>query len=205
MSERQRHAFDRGAFYRFCREWHGYLSAMAFAALAFFAVTGITLNHPEWFANDRAARDTHAITLSQPAIARASNSSDQARALGAAIAAAVPVRGEFASGDVVDGEALIRFEGVNGSSDVTIDLRTGRGEIETTRASLVSMLNDLHRGKNAGQVWKAAIDVVAAIILAVSAIGFILFFSLRLRLVTSLLLTAGGAGALGALYWVFVK
>lgn len=203
MSERGR--FDRGAFYRFCREWHGYFSALAFAALAFFAATGITLNHPEWFANDHAARETHDFTLSQQTITRAASSTDQARSLGASVAATTQVRGAFASGDVTDGEALIRFEGVNGSSDITLDLRTGRGEIETTRASLVSMFNDLHRGKNAGQVWKAVIDAVATLILALSAIGFILFFSLRFRLATSLLLTGAGAGVLGVVYWAFVR
>ena len=38
--------FSKSDFYRLCREWHGYLSALAFAALIFFSATGILLNHP---------------------------------------------------------------------------------------------------------------------------------------------------------------
>lgn len=189
----------KAAFYRLCREWHGYLSALAFAALIFFAGTGITLNHPEWFEHARADRANTTFHLTPDALRRAADGPDAAKSLARLVAASTPVRGAFSSGDIDDGQALLRFEGVSGSSDVSLDLNTGAGEVDTTRASAASMLNDLHRGKNAGPLWKAAIDIIAAIVVALSAIGFVLFLSLRLRLVTSLTLVATGLGLLIAL------
>jgi hypothetical protein len=189
----------KAAFYRLAREWHGYLSALAFAALIFFAGTGITLNHPEWFAHARSAHETAIFQLSPDALHRASASRDEAKTLAQMVAASTSVRGAFSSSDIEGGQALLRFEGVSGSSDVSIDLNTGAGEVDTTRSDFVSMLNDLHRGKNAGAAWKTTIDVVAVIVLALSLIGFVLFLSLRLRLVTSLTLVGLGAITLAVL------
>ncbi|MEJ0061560.1 MAG: PepSY-associated TM helix domain-containing protein [Terricaulis sp.] len=194
----------RGAFYRLCREWHGYISAFAFLALAFFSVTGITLNHPEWFQRQSDARETVAVRMTPDLLQRAAASSDQAAVLAAAVAQSAPVRGAFASGEVIDGEALLRFEGVTGNSDAVIDLTTGSGEVAVERADVVSIINDLHRGKNAGAVWKALIDIVGALVLALSLIGFVLFFSLRFRLRTSLALTAAGVALLAGLFIAFV-
>jgi hypothetical protein len=65
-------------------------------------------------------------------------------------------------------------------------------------------MNDLHRGKNAGAVWRAAIDVAAVLLIALSLIGYVLFFSLRFRLGASLLLTASSLAAMAGLVWAFV-
>lgn len=197
--------FDRGAFYRLCREWHGYLSALAFAALAFFAVTGATLNHPEWFAHERAAQETRNVILSAGALNAARHASDQSRALAEALAHVAPLRGVYASGEIVDGEALLHFEGVRGVTTASVDLATGRAEVEIEHATVVSTLNDLHRGKNAGAAWRALIDCVAALVFALSLIGFVLFFSLRFRLLTSLSLTAAGVGLMLAVYYALAS
>ena len=41
--------YQRRDFYRHSRYVHGWLSAFAFLTLLFFSVTGLLLNHPEWF------------------------------------------------------------------------------------------------------------------------------------------------------------
>ncbi len=195
--------FNKGAFYRFCRMLHGYLSAVAFIALIFFAGTGLLLNHPEWFASDN-ARNERTITLPMRDINAARSASDAPRALAALVQNKIEVRGEYASGDIMAPEAMLRFEGVSGSSDVMIDLDTGRTEVSVQNATTVSMLHDLHRGKKAGQVWRGLIDIVAGVVLALSLIGYILFFSLRYRLGSSLTITAIGAIALIGIFIAFV-
>lgn len=60
-------------------------------------------------------------------------------------------------------------------------MATGEGEVAVECAELVSILNDLHRGKNAGAAWKALTDIVGGLVLVPSLIGFVLFFSLRFR------------------------
>jgi uncharacterized protein len=195
----------KGELYRQSRAWHGWLSAFAFLALMFFAVTGLLLNHPEWFtpkSDDKPAEWT--ITLSKPDLARAQAAADPARALAEAVGRERKLRGAYQSGEIIDGEAMIRLEGVTGSSDLIVDLTTGAAEATVSRADLVTTMNELHRGKNAGAAWKAVIDISAIVILALSLIGYVLFFSLRFRLRTSLILTGASLGVLAAVFFLFV-
>ncbi|CAN7610572.1 PepSY-associated TM helix domain-containing protein [Phenylobacterium sp. LjRoot225] len=180
----------KGEFYRQSRAWHGYLSAVAFLALTFFAVTGLLLNHPEWTPNkgERPTKD-QTLTLPGDALSRARTAADPGRALAAEIGQRARLLGAFQSGEIVDDQALVRLEGPRGSTDITVDMATGAAEVSVEPARLVDTLNDLHRGKNAGKVWKLVIDLTAVVVLALSVIGYLLFFSLRFRLRTSLLLT----------------
>ena len=195
----------KGEVYRQSRLWHGYLSAFAFLALIFFAVTGLVLNHPEWVPtkDDPKPLETTA-TVSPADLKAAQASADPAKALAEAVRRQVKLRGAYQSGEVMDGEAQIRLEGPTGSSDIFVDLSTGKAEITVAKAGLVTTLNELHRGKNAGAVWKAVIDASAILVLALSVIGYVLFFSLRFRLRTSLILTAVSLVALVAIVWLFV-
>lgn len=191
--------------YRQSRLWHGYLSAFAFLALIFFAGTGLILNHPEWFST---RPDPHpverTVTLTPAELAAAKSAPDPSRALTKALAAKLKLRGAYQSGEILDDEAQVRLEGVTGSSDILVDLRTGTAEVTVARTDLVTTLNELHRGKNAGAVWKAVIDVSAGLVLALSLIGYVLFFSLRFRLRTSLILTAASLAVLFGVFWLFV-
>ena len=199
-----RRRFNKAAFYRQCRMLHTYISAFAFLTLMFFAVTGITLNHPEWFGSGRKAADVSTVDLPPAALAQAMAAPDPVPAIAAAVAGTTSLRGTFRSGEIVGEEAYLRFEGVTGTSDLIVDLTTGIAEVEIRRATAMALLNDLHRGKNAGSVWSAFIDISAGLILALSVLGYVLFFSLRLRLATSLKLTALSLGAMAGMVWLFV-
>lgn len=191
VQPKARPASWKGEFYRQSRAWHGYLSAFAFLALIFFAGTGLLLNHPEWSASrgDRPSQD-RTFTLPRADLDRARDAADPARALAAVVGRRIHLLGAFQSGEAVDGQVLVRLEGPRGASDITVDMATGAVEASLQPARLVDTLNDLHRGKNAGKAWRSVIDLSAIVILALSVIGYLLFFSLRFRLRTSLLLTA---------------
>jgi hypothetical protein len=193
-----------GSLYRLARMLHAYLSAFAFLALIFFSLTGLTLNHPEWLAGRRAPEETRSLALPAQAVAAALRTGDPPRALAAAVEAAAPVVGAYASGEVFDGEALLRFEGPTGTSDVTVFTATGQVEVATRRAGLVAPLNDLHKGKAAGAAWKLIIDVSAALFILLSVIGYVIFFSLRFRLPLSLVLTGLSLVALVGGFFLFV-
>ncbi|HTK35319.1 MAG TPA: PepSY-associated TM helix domain-containing protein [Caulobacteraceae bacterium] len=196
-------ASGRGGFYRLCRMLHAYLSAFAFLALIFFCVTGVLLNHPEWFEAYHPAERTAAVTLTPAELAAAKAAKDPGRALAAAVAARVPLKGAFSSSDIQDGMALIRLTGPKGSSDIDLDLATGRGEAKIVTADLTSVIQDLHRGKNSGAPWRWVIDISAYLLLALSLIGYVLFFTLRFRLKTSLILTGVSLALLvGAAVWL---
>jgi hypothetical protein len=185
-------------FYRQCRLWHGWLSAFAFIALMFFSATGLLLNHPEWFTAggttvERQARLNPSELHAKPAPALAALLQDRKL-----------VHGVYASGDIDEDLAILRFEGVTGNTSVSLDLVSGQADIATQKATALTVLNDLHRGKNAGTAWKWLIDISAGLFLVLSLIGYILFFSMRYRLPQVLLLTLGSIGILAGLFLLFV-
>jgi hypothetical protein len=195
----------KGEVYRQARLWHGWLSALAFLALIFFSATGLLLNHPEWVKTESAAKPVEtSLTLPAGDLARARAAADPGRAIAEMVGHGTKLLGAYQSGEVIDGEAQLRTEGVNGASDILVDMQTGKAEVSTERAPLVTTLNDLHRGKNAGAVWKLIIDASAILVLALSLIGYVLFFSLRFRLRTGLILTGISLAALLAVFFLLV-
>ncbi len=181
--------FDRGAFYRVCRMLHAYFSAFAFLTLIFFSITGLILDHPEWM-QARGREDQVKLTVPAAALAEANKASDPKAALAAAVARMTPMMGAYSSGDIEDGQANLRFVGVKGASTILLDVATGEAEVTVEHATAITMIGDLHRGKNASLPWRMLIDLSAILVLILSVIGYVLFFSLRFRLRTSLILTA---------------
>lgn len=200
---RDRGAFGMGDFYRLARMLHGYLSAFAFLALMFFSVTGLTLNHPEWLAGQPAEK-VRKIHLPKAELAAALKAPQPERALAAAASRQAPVAGRYQSGEILDGEALLRMEGPGGVTDITVTTATGEGEVSTRPASAIALLNDLHKGKAAGKAWAWVIDLSAVLFILLSVLGYVLFFSLRFRLKTSLVLTGVSLVLLLGAFWLFV-
>ena len=196
--------FDKGAFFRLSRMLHAYLSAFAFLTLIFFSGTGVLLNHPEWFEKYRPAESQAAIALTPAELAAARASKGPGRALAATAATKMHLAGAYASGDLDGRQAIVRLEGPKGSTDLTIDLATGKGDARITTTNLMSIIQDLHRGKNVGVAWRWVIDLSAWLILAMALIGYVLFFSLRFRLKTSLILTAVSLAVLVGIAWFLV-
>jgi len=193
-----------GEFYRQSRLWHAYLSAFAFLALMFFSVTGVLLNHPDWFAQPRPAAQDFELILPRAEIDAAMASADPAAALAAAAQAQADLKGVYDSGEVIDREAMIRLNGATGMTDLVIDLESGRAEATIQSADAVTILHELHRGTNAGEAWRLLIDITGFLVLGLSIIGYVLFFSLRFRLRTSLLLTFASLAAMGAVFYFLV-
>lgn len=198
-------SINKGAMFRFSRMLHAYLSAFAFLTLIFFSATGVLLNHPEWFENDAPAeRLPVSVALTPAELSAAMVAKDQGRALTQAIGGKTQLVGAFSSADIQRSQALIRLDGPKGSSDIDLDLTTGQAQVRVANASMAGIIQDLHRGKNSGAVWRAVIDASAYIVIALSLIGYILFFSLRFRLKTSLVLTAVSLVILGGIAVLFV-
>lgn len=194
---------DKATFYRQSRLWHAYLSAFAFLALIFFTLTGILLNHPDWFAGQPAATEKE-IELPLADIAEAQASAIPGETLAALVARHAALKGSFKSAEIADGAALIRLEGAFGASDIEIDLTSGHADVAVQPHSFVTLMGDLHKGKDTGGVWRALIDITGVLILALSLIGYVLFFTLRYRLATSLKLTAASLLVMGGVIFLFV-
>ena len=190
-----------GDFFRVCRWLHGYLSAFAFLSLMFFSVTGLVLNHPDWTRAARPRETSATVSLDPKALAALAGGRDPGPALVKAVEAKTPLAGRLKSTDVVDDQVQMRLAGTKGSSDVSIDLKTGKAEVVVSHAPVVTLLNELHKGRDSGTAWKGFIDVSAIVFLLLSLVGYVLFFSLRFRLRSSLAVTAVSLIAMVGLIW----
>ena len=195
--------YQRRDFYRHARYVHGWLSAFAFLVLVFFSATGLLLNHPDWF---EPAKEENTATIKLPenviqAIKDKENPSDDILNY---VRQKQDLVGRYKSSEVMDGEVMIHLESPAGSSDIWVTLDTAEAEITTKPASTVSLLNELHRGKNASTAWSWLIDISAILILLLSIAGYILFLSIKTRLVTHLTLTAVSIALLIWLIWAAV-
>ena len=195
--------YQRRDFYRHARYVHGWLSAFAFLILMFFALTGLFLNNPNWF---EPAKDENTVTVSMTPdlLAKVKGQENPSTDILNFVRAEHTLVGCFQSSEVLDGEVMIRLESPAGSTDVWAMLDTGEIEVSSKPASTVSLINDLHRGKNAGTAWSWLIDISAITILILSIAGFILFLSIKSRLLTHLLLTAASLAVLILFIWIAV-
>jgi hypothetical protein len=188
-------------FYRHARYLHGWLSALAFVMLMFFAATGLLLNHPQWF-NDPSQERSRQLSLSPNLVAQISSLEDPSATILAYIRDHHPLMGRYQSSEVLANEVIIRLQSPAGTTDIWVNLETAQAEIIDKPASLVSMLNDLHRGKYVNQLWHTVIDVSAILLLCLSLSGYILFLSIKPRLLSHLVLTAISLVLLMLLIWL---
>ncbi|MCY1162220.1 putative TM-like protein [compost metagenome] len=192
--------YQRRDFYRHSRYVHGWLSAFAFLTLLFFSVTGLLLNHPEWFEPAKTEETTQLI-LPESVLKSIKQQENPSDTILNYVRQQQNVVGRYQSSEVMDNEVMIRLESPAGATDIWVMADTGETEITQKPASTVSMLNDLHRGKNSGLAWSWLIDISAIIVIALSLVGYILFLSIQTRLVTHLVLTAASLALIILLIW----
>ncbi|MCH7341038.1 PepSY-associated TM helix domain-containing protein [Acinetobacter higginsii] len=192
--------YQRRDFYRHARYVHGWLSAFAFIVLIFFAATGLLLNNPDWF---KSSNDEQIVKLTLPAafVSAIQKQENPTPAILDFVRDKQPLIGRYKSSEVMDGEVMIRLESPAGSTDLWVLMDQGEVEITQKPATAVSLLNDLHRGKNVGATWHWLIDISAIIIILLSLAGYILFLTIKTRLITHLLLTATSLAAIILLIW----
>ena len=192
--------YQRRDFYCHSRYVHGWLSAFAFLTLLFFSVTGLLLNHPEWFEPAKTEETTQLI-LPESVLKSIKQQENPSDTILNYVRQQQNVVGRYQSSEVMDNEVMIRLESPAGATDIWVMADTGETEITQKPASTVSMLNDLHRGKNSGLAWSWLIDISAIIVIALSLVGYILFLSIKTRLVTHLVLTAASLALIILLIW----
>jgi hypothetical protein len=168
---------------------HIYLSMVSFAILFFFAVTGLTLNHQQWFAKQQKTSQY--------------NGQIDPKLLGSNVAKLEIVeylrsRHKISSAvnefRVDEGQASVSFKGPGYEATVFIDRQTGAYDVTETKMGLAAVLNDLHKGRDSGTAWSWLIDVSAVFMTFVSVSGIVLLLFLQKRRFSGLM--AGTAGVI---------
>ncbi len=167
---------------------HIYTSMVSLLVVLFFALTGITLNHPDWTfggaerqrevagqlpANWRSGTQVNWLTVDETlrqaglhGVAQDPRSDDQG--------------------------ATLSFRAPGYSADVTVT-PTGQYTANVDEQGALAVLNDFHRGRDAGGAWAWVVDLSGAFLAVISLTGLGLMLYLRKVRAAALATLLGGA------------
>jgi hypothetical protein len=183
---------------------HIYLSMVTFAILLFFAVTGLTVNHPEWFTSQQKTVQYKG-QVAMDWVRPASGKDVDKLQIVEQLRRQHGIRSDLSDFRVDDAQLSVSFKGPGYTADTFIDRDTGKYEVTETRMGWGAVINDLHKGRDTGNWWKAVIDASAILMTLVSLTGMALIFFLARRRVSGLVCAVVGAVACYAVYLIFVR
>ena len=170
-------------------QWHWISAAVSLIGMLAFAVTGITLNHAGQIEAQPKVVSRKA-TLPPELMAVLAKGPEEGKRplpvqlepfLDKAVGADVAGR----EGEWSPEEVYVALARPGGDAWLSIDRETGAIEHEKTTRGVVSLLNDLHKGRNSGKAWSWFIDIFAAACVIFTVTGLILLqFHARARPLT---------------------
>jgi uncharacterized protein len=160
--------------------WHWMSSAVSLVGLLLFAITGFTLNHA---ADIEATPQSveRAAQLPPPllALVKPDDAPDSKKPLPAAVAKFVGEKLQMpTTGDAewsID-TVYLALPRPGGDGWISIDRETGAITSEISSRGWIAYLNDLHKGRNSGPVWKWFIDVFVFACIVFTLTGLVLLW-----------------------------
>jgi hypothetical protein len=202
-SARQTASLGRRLNLRFAavmRWTHIYLSMFSMAALLFFSLTGLTLNHPTWFFGE-----TERSRQAQGQVDAGWLGSDVAKLeVVEHLRKTHGVRGALVEFRTDERECMVTFKGPGYAADAFIDRASGRYDLTESSHGFVAIINDLHKGRDSGKAWSVLIDVSAVLMTFVSLTGLALLFYIKRRRISGLATALVGTLVVGAVFWLLV-
>lgn len=170
-------------------QWHWISAAVSLIGMLLFAITGVTLNHAGQIEAEPKVVSRKA-TLPPDLLAMLAKGPEDGKRplpvqlepfLDKAVGADVAGR----EGEWSPEEVYVALARPGGDAWVSIDRETGAIEHEKTTRGVVSLLNDLHKGRNSGKAWSWFIDIFAGACVVFTVTGLVLLqFHARARPLT---------------------
>lgn len=160
--------------------WHWMSSAVSLVGLMLFAITGFTLNHAAEIEASPASIEP-AAQLPPALLARVKpdGAPDSKKPLPADVAKFVGEKLEMpTAGDAewsIDA-VYLALPRPGGDGWISIDRQTGAVTGEVSSRGWIAYLNDLHKGRNAGPVWKWFIDIFVFACVVFTLTGLVLLW-----------------------------
>jgi uncharacterized protein len=186
---------SNGKFRREIAEWtrwlHIYLSMFSFAILFFFALTGLTLNHTEWFADQQKSKtekgsvDISWVNAADTHLVRKMEIVEYLRK-------EHRLKGALSDFIIDENQLTISFSGPAYSADVFVERETGSYDITIAQSGFFGLINDLHKGRDSGKGWSVLIDLSAILMILVSLTGIGMMFFLKKKRVAGFLIALIG-------------
>ncbi|MVN78860.1 peptidase [Hymenobacter sp. HMF4947] len=182
---------------------HLYLSMLSFLVVLFFAVTGLTLNHVEWFDGQQTERKATG-TLPAAWVNTPDTAAIKKLQVVERLRQNYHVQGSVSDFIVEDDQCAVSFKGPGYSADAFINRHDGTIKLTEQRQGLVAVLNDLHKGRDSGAKWSWVIDVSAGFLTLVSLSGLAMLFFLKNKRANGLLVALVGGALCYLLYALWV-
>ncbi|MEO8886905.1 MAG: PepSY-associated TM helix domain-containing protein [Mucilaginibacter sp.] len=187
----------------FSRWLHIYLSMVSFVIVLFFAVTGLTLNHAEWFDGKQTMNKfTGKVPLKWVKV------KDTAAIAKLEIVQFLKhnhhIKGDIKEFIIDDSQCTLSFAGPGYSADAFVDRENGTYTVNETSLGLVAVMNDLHKGRDTGKKWSVLIDVSAVFMSLLSLTGIIMICFMKKKRFNGFVLAIAGGEICYLIYYFLV-
>lgn len=187
----------------FSRLIHVYVSMALLSLLLFFSVTGITLNHPEWFRDSKADVVERALMIDLSMIKNPPLTPLQIVNVSTAIEQKLSVSLNNTILESSQDELFFSIKRAGKNTAITLDLVSGELFFEETDYGWWALMNDLHKGRNTSVFWGWIIDITSLLCILFALSGFILAMpQRRFNRTLTVSLTVTVAMIFTAIWWV---
>lgn len=183
---------------------HIYLSMVSFAVVLFFSFTGLTLNHPSWLAGDKQVNIKNKGTLNVKWVNNPDTNKIAKLEIVEFLRKTHNVKGYVSEIRIEETEVSVTLKGPAYSADAFINRETGNYELSEIKTGIVAVMNDLHKGRDAGSGWGWIIDISAIFLILVSLSGLILLCFMKKRRVAGFITGVVGLLICYLIYLIFV-
>lgn len=182
---------------------HLYLSMICFLIVLFFAVTGLTLNHTEWF-DGKQEEKKFAGTVPVDWVNNADTSKIKKLEIVEFFRNKYNIQGYVSDFYIDDEQCSVSFKGPGYSADAFINRKDGSMQMTELHLGVFAVLNDLHKGRDSGKGWSWLIDISAVFLTLVSLTGLLMLLFLKKRRLSGLIITVVGGIICYLVYLIFV-
>jgi hypothetical protein len=182
---------------------HLYVSVASFAVVLFFAVTGLTLNHAEWFTGETPAATRSAGRVNDAWLALGRDDGVAKLEVAEALRRQHAPKGFVSEFRIEETQCIVAFKGPGYLGEATLNRKDGSYEFIETRLGLIAVLNDLHKARDSGAGWSLVVDISAVALALVSLSGLAMIAFMKRKLATAIKVTvAGTLLSLAAWFWL---
>jgi len=179
-----------------------YVSMSSLIIVLFFALTGITLNHPEWSFGGKEVQRKYEGTISKDALT--DEKVDWLKVV-EQLRLEHPIRGAASDMRIDAGEGSLSFKAPGFDAECFFKIDTGKYELTTRVQGLVGLMNDLHRGRDSGTSWMWLIDLSGVILTFIALTGLGIMFYLKKSRKATFILCVVGVAVFGFLVMAAVR
>jgi hypothetical protein len=176
---------------------------LSFSIVLFFAVTGLTLNHQDWFSGQQKTLEyTGNLDLKW---VKTADPKDVAKLeIVEFLRRNHGIKAALAEFNIDDTQCQVSFKGPGYQANAFIDRDTGSYQMTENRMGFVAVVNDLHKARDTGTKWAAMVDAAAVFMICVALTGFLILFFLHKHRMAGLMFFGVGAAVFYLAYAIFV-